>query len=167
MTAEAAGFCPHRARLDVLLAQFTNRVKQQQTLLRTALRVPGPAETQFLSPPPPPPGASLATRGRDAGGNPGAAAGQGTHSERHVQEPVRGGGGGQAPSGRRTKGEGAGETPSDGSVARGQGRAPGGHLRVSQIVVEADAADGRIGLEIGSLVPEKETSGHGGSGDGG
>lgn len=43
----------------------------------------------------------------------------------------------------------------------------GGHLRVSQKVVETDAADGRIGLEIGSLVPEKETSGHGGSGDGG
>jgi len=33
--------------------------------------------------------------------------------------------------------------------------------------VETDAADGSIGLEVGSLVPEKETSGHGGSGDAG
>lgn len=88
VTAEAAGFSPHRAWLDAPLAQFTNRVKQQQTLLRTALGIPGPAETPFLSPPPSPPGARLAMPGRDAGGNPVAAAGQGTHSARHVQEPV-------------------------------------------------------------------------------
>lgn len=167
MTAEAAGFSPHRAWLDVPLAQFTNRVKQQQTLLRTALRVPGPAETQFLSLPPSPPGARLAMLGRDAGGKPVAAAGQGTHSERHVQEAVRGGGGGQAPSGRRTKGEDAGGPLQSGAQPEARAGRRGGHLRVSQKVVETDAANGRIGLEIGSLVPKKETSGHGGSGDGG
>lgn len=48
----------------------------------------------------------------------------------------------------------------------GQG-SEGGHLRVSQIVVETDAADGSVGLEVGSLVPEEETSGHGGGGDAG
>ena len=31
--------------------------------------------------------------------------------------------------------------------------------------METDAADGSIGLEVGSLVPEKEPSRHGGSGD--
>lgn len=54
-----------------------------------------------------------------------------------------------------------------GAQPAGRARRRGGHLRVSQKVVEADAADGRVGLEIGSFVPEKETSGHGGSGDGG
>lgn len=31
--------------------------------------------------------------------------------------------------------------------------------------MEADAADGGIGLKVGGFVPEKQPSGHGGSGD--
>lgn len=38
-------------------------------------------------------------------------------------------------------------------------------LWVSQTAVEMDAADGYIGLDVGGLVPQKETSGCGSSGD--
>lgn len=33
--------------------------------------------------------------------------------------------------------------------------------------MEADVADGGIGLKVGGFVPEKQPSGHGGSGDAG
>lgn len=122
MTAEAVGFCPHRACLDVLLAQFTNRVKQQQTLLRTALRVGDLRKPSFFPLPLSRLGPAWPRWGGPREGTQWPP-GQGTHRERRVQEPVRGGGGGQALSGRRAKGEAGGETPSDGSAARGQGGA--------------------------------------------
>lgn len=50
------------------------------------------------------------------------------------------------------------------SKDRGEPGRARSHLRVSQVLVEPDAADGGVGLEVGSLVSEQEPSRHGGGG---
>lgn len=69
VTAEPAGFCPHRARphgarLDhATCTVYQTESERQQTRLHTGLGFPGPAGAQFRPPPPPPSGTSPATPG--------------------------------------------------------------------------------------------------------
>lgn len=156
---------PTGPRLGRAACSLPTRAKQaKQTPLGTGLGFPTPAGTRFRSPPP----VSRRSQSGHAGGrdvrrDQVADVGQGTYAGGHVQEPVREGA--ERLGGR--KGGDTGKAPRVRVRPEARAGRRGGHLRVPQIVVETDAADGRIGLEVGSLVPEKETSGHGGSSDAG